>query len=204
MPRPTLDNMTRLALLEIPQGTKAGTEHVLDNKNIASSDVVEVELGKGPEKVGLAETETQPEWHIAAPYTEPRHQLDLSTLDISNRLLALALSSLADATPAYATTPYEQAMNWPKVMTTLKLLASQSNPPLVFPKTDFYVVEFRSKLKPANEIDKEFLFRIDKESHREAAESGGLLKYWYGKPDQERHNLATCKFPCSDRLEHIS
>jgi hypothetical protein len=34
---------------------------------------------------------------------------------------------------------------------------------------------------------------LDYESHREACESGGLLKYWFGGPSEERRNLATCK-----------
>jgi hypothetical protein len=40
------------------------------------------------------------------------------------------------------------------------------------------------------------LYKLDYESHAEACESGGLLKYWFGKADGERRNLATCKF-CS-------
>ncbi|CAN9330742.1 unnamed protein product [Alternaria alternata] len=57
-------------------------------------------------------------------------------------------------------------------------------------ETSFYVVVFRSQLK--EDIDQEWLYRLDEESHREACESGGLLKYWFGKGDEERRNLATC------------
>ena len=56
----------------------------------------------------------------------------------------------------------------------------------------FYVVIFRSQLKP--DIDNDLLYKLDYESHREACESGGLLKYWFGKTDGERRNLATCEF----------
>ena len=42
-------------------------------------------------------------------------------------------------------------------------------------------------------MDREKLFVLDKNSHAEAVRSGGLLKYWYGEPDAEGANLATCK-----------
>jgi hypothetical protein len=56
--------------------------------------------------------------------------------------------------------------------------------------TDFYVVSFRSQLKP--DADPERLFELDAFSHQEAMASGGLLKYWYGVKDPNRRNLATC------------
>jgi len=33
---------------------------------------------------------------------------------------------------------------------------------------------------------------FDKAAHAEAIKSGGLLKYWFGIPDENRRNLATC------------
>ncbi|KAK5106146.1 hypothetical protein LTS08_000263 [Lithohypha guttulata] len=127
-------------------------------------------------------------WLIVSPYTEPSHQLNLTTLDLQNQLLAQTLALLSTATPNYATTPYHKALNWPIVFNKLKHLCSEQNHN--WTKTEFYAVEFRSKLKEG--IDDDLLFRLDKESHREATASGGSLKYWFGVPDLERRNLATC------------
>jgi len=33
---------------------------------------------------------------------------------------------------------------------------------------------------------------LDEGSHAEATKSGGLLKYWFGMPDEDGRNLATC------------
>lgn len=33
---------------------------------------------------------------------------------------------------------------------------------------------------------------VNRHSHAEATQSGGLLKYWFGVPDTEGRNLATC------------
>lgn len=109
-------------------------------------------------------------------------------LDHQNQLLAIALVHLTSATSSYATTTYSVALNWPTVFSELKQLSLQYNHN--WTEAEFYVVEFRSKLKPR--IDNELLFKLDKESHREATASGGLLKYWFGEPDNERRNLATC------------
>lgn len=128
---------------------------------------------------------------IVSPYTDLEHQLDLSTVDTPNRLLALALTTLEPSTPAYATTKYSETFNWPDVFTTLRTLADAEH--FEYPKTEFYVVEFRSKLK--EEFDYDLLFSMDKQSHREATASGGLLKYWFGSPDTDRRNLATCESP---------
>lgn len=125
---------------------------------------------------------------IVSPYTELSHQLNLNRVDIQSQLLAEALTHLAPATSTYATTPYHLALNWPAVFSHLKHLNNKRNRKWI--KTHFYVVEFRSTLKA--EIDKPLLFALDKESHREATASGGLLKYWFGVPDESRRNLATC------------
>ena len=130
----------------------------------------------------------------ASPYLSPEHLLDLDTLDPQSRLLALALDSLIPARPDYATCSYEQAFSWPTVFTTLASLAKVQQ--TAWTHQSFYVVQFRSKLKLS--IDKDLLFALDKHSHREATESGGLLKYWYGSPDSERYNLATCVWVCKE------
>ncbi|KIW20885.1 hypothetical protein PV08_01464 [Exophiala spinifera] len=127
-------------------------------------------------------------WLGVAPYLEPEHLLDLESVDTPNRLLALALTALAPATNEYATTTYQDAINWGDVMSRLKSLAEEQG--YTWARQEFYVVDFRSKLM--EDIDSELLFKLDKFSHVEATESGGLLKYWYGTPDADRRNLATC------------
>jgi len=126
--------------------------------------------------------------HIASPYLTQEHLLDLNTLDPQSRLLALALSSLTPARADYATCSYELALNWDHIFTYLASLTTEQH--LAWKKQSFYVVEFRSKLKES--VDNDLLYALDRQSHREATESGGLLKYWYGSPDSSRFNLATC------------
>lgn len=128
-------------------------------------------------------------WLIVSPYLEREHQLDLRTVDPPYRLLALALTKLEKACNDYATVKYEDAFEWSSLMMTLKDLAGRES--YQWRRQKFYVVEFRSKLK--KDIDNELLFKLDKKSHEEATACGGLLKYWYGEPDSERRNLATCE-----------
>jgi hypothetical protein len=128
---------------------------------------------------------------ISSPYTEIHHQLDLSTLDAHSALLARALTDLHAATTLYATTTYANALSWGAVIEHLrKLCADESH---TWTRQSFYVVAFYSKLKDG--IDKLLLHQLDKESHAEAVKSGGLLKYWFGSPNEERRNLATCESP---------
>ena len=129
---------------------------------------------------------------ISSPYNTPGHHLDLSSphLTTASRLLALALTALKPSTPTYATASYDQALNFDTVLALLRDLIHEER--FEWKETSFYVVVFRSQLKEG--IDQEWLYRLDEESHREACESGGLLKYWFGKGDGERRNLATCEF----------
>ncbi|OAL35938.1 hypothetical protein AYO20_04844 [Fonsecaea nubica] len=138
-----------------------------------------------------AEVHLNPEstrWLTVSPYLEQEHLLDLNSVDTPNRLLALAATQLEPASGKYATVPYEDALDWTSLMETLKSLAAKEG--YRWTRQEFYVVEFRSRLK--KNIDVDLLFKLDKESHIEATQSGGLLKYWYGVPDNDRRNLATC------------
>lgn len=128
---------------------------------------------------------------ISSPYNHPQHLLDLTTLDTQNRLLALALAALKPIRPDYPTADYLKIFNWLEVLRTLRLFAK--NEGHGWREQKFYIVVFRSKLN--QEIDGERLGDLDQHSHREATESGGLLKYWFGKASLVgRENLATCKF----------
>jgi hypothetical protein len=126
---------------------------------------------------------------ISSPYHSPSHLLDLRTLSLQPRLFARALALMEPSRPNYATADYLDSFNWPVVMAKLRSLACEEG--IQWSQQSFYTVIFRSKLNP--NIDRDVLHRLDEESHREAAESGGLLKYWFGVPNGERRNLATCK-----------
>ena len=135
----------------------------------------------------------EPRWLVASPYLEQEHLLDLNSLDGQSQLFALALTKLKAATDDYAVVNYEDALDFETLMAELKSLTHRHG--VTWTKQDFYVVEFRSQLQES--IDNARLFKLDVESHREAAQSGGLLKYWYGVPDSKRRNLATCEYPHS-------
>jgi hypothetical protein len=126
---------------------------------------------------------------ISSPYNNPDHYLDLTTLTTPSLLFAKALTALQPLRADYATAPYTEALNFDHVLSVLRDLATADG--FEWKETSFHVVVFRSKLKDG--IDVDHLYKLDYESHREACESGGLLKYWFGKTDGERRNLATCK-----------
>lgn len=173
--------ITALPLTSSKGPTVTQTEEV----DLLESEVIYTEKTIVPEPKS-----TPSRWLIASPYLEREHHLNLDTVDTPYQLLAQALTSLAPATSSYAVTPYSICLNWPDVFSNLKFLSVHNG--YSWRRTEFYVVEFRSKLKA--KIDNQLLFKLDKESHREATASGGLLKYWFGSPDEERRNLATCKF----------
>ncbi|KAL1649428.1 hypothetical protein SLS58_001483 [Diplodia intermedia] len=127
--------------------------------------------------------------HIySSPYPTPAHTLALSRLPTPSALFATALQSLVPLSAAYATAPYEHAFDFDALFAELRRLVKDAG--FAWPETSFYVVAFRSVLKDG--IDTERLGLLDEKSHEEAVESGGLLKYWFGVPDGERRNLATC------------
>jgi hypothetical protein len=131
---------------------------------------------------------------ITSPYNTPSHHLNISNpgLPKQSLLFALALTSLKPVTPSYATVPYTSALNFDDVVDVLRDLVTKED--IEWKETTFYVVVFRSQLK--ENIDNEYLYQLDAESHREACESGGLLKYWFGAANEQRRNLATCEFFC--------
>ncbi|PHH85390.1 hypothetical protein CDD83_478 [Cordyceps sp. RAO-2017] len=129
---------------------------------------------------------------VQSPYTEPEHQLDLWTLDHENATLSRALGHLRAVRPDYATAPYTESFNWSEVMAEVRRLADASGKG--FRETSFYIVAFRSQIKPSTEYSQ--LGGLDKAAHAEAVASGGFLKYWFGSPDSELRNLATCVWRC--------
>ena len=127
-------------------------------------------------------------WIVSSPYLGKLHLLNLDTLDKQSRLLALTLTEL-QATPDYALVEYERAFDFDGLLDALRRRVKCEG--LQWQQQDFYVVEFRSKVQ--SDIDSDLLYTLDEKSHEEATQSGGLLKYWYGSPDAERRNLATCE-----------
>jgi hypothetical protein len=123
-----------------------------------------------------------------SPYVSLPHLLDLTRYNTSSQLFAKALTIFQPIRDDYATADYTESFNFQEVIKTLKSLAQVEG--YTWKKSDFYVVSFRSQLKP--DADGERLFELDAFSHQEAMASGGLLKYWYGAKDQDRRNLATC------------
>lgn len=129
---------------------------------------------------------------ISSPYNTPGHYLDLAPLSTPSRLFALALTALKPTRPDYATAPYALSLDFAAVLSLLSTLCAASR--FTWPTTSFYLVTFHSQLRHG--VDQDWLYKLDCESHREACESGGLLKYWFGKADLAdggaRRNLATC------------
>ncbi|KAJ6444849.1 eukaryotic translation initiation factor 3 subunit-like protein [Purpureocillium lavendulum] len=125
---------------------------------------------------------------VQSPYSDPDHLLDLDTLNNENALLAQALERLRATRDDYATASYTESFNWSEVLGELRRLARASG--RGFKETSFYIVAFRSQIKPSTEYS--HLGELDKAAHAEAVASGGFLKYWFGSPDAELRNLATC------------
>ena len=125
---------------------------------------------------------------VVSPYTSLPHLLDLRPLKEPQRLLAKALTTLQSTRPDYALAPYHQSFNWDAVTHRLKSLLELSTHQ--WQRQHFYIVVFRSQVPPTT--DRTHLGMLDQRSHIEATKSGGLLKYWFGLPDQNGRNLATC------------
>lgn len=125
---------------------------------------------------------------VQSPYVDKEHLLDLQTLDNENALLTQALSRLQAVREDYATASYTESFNWSEVLDELKQLVAKSGKQ--FKETSFYIVAFRSQIKPST--DYSHLGELDKAAHAEAIASGGFLKYWFGSPDNDLRNLATC------------
>lgn len=124
-----------------------------------------------------------------SPYTEQEHLLDLNALTKPHRIMAQALTGMQPLSGQYATMAYKEAFNWEDVVDKVRELSEAEGAGYVFPEMSFYVIVFRSKVPPG--VYRPELGDLDKEAHREAVESGWLLKYWFGTADQEGKNLAT-------------
>ncbi|KAL8933253.1 MAG: hypothetical protein Q9211_005882 [Gyalolechia sp. 1 TL-2023] len=147
------------------------------------------DVGHGELSIEDAQAIVEERLLVVSPYTSRPHLLDLATLTRSQILLAKALTILVPVTHAYATLPYINSFNWDAVMTYLA--AAIKSETLDWKEQVFYIVVFRSQVPPTT--DRSHLAELDKAAHVEAMRSGGLLKYWFGTPDADGRNLATCK-----------
>lgn len=130
----------------------------------------------------------------SSPYYEAPHLLDLTRLTDEYRILALALQAFQPLSSQYAFGDYEHAFNIPEIITLIPRDAKHLQ--VTFKDTEIYIIAFRSILHEEVQHSTEkrqFLADVDCASHIEANESGGLLKYWFGTPDDVHgQNLATC------------
>jgi hypothetical protein len=125
----------------------------------------------------------------SSPYDDPLNYLNLSGLDVQVKLFALALRRFDALRPDYATSPYIETFNFDAIFEHLRGLCDGAG--IQWERQDFYVVIFRSQLR--KQADRGRLGELDQMSHQEACASGGLLHYWFGSPDSEMRNLATCE-----------
>ncbi|KAI4138171.1 MAG: hypothetical protein L6R39_006933 [Caloplaca ligustica] len=125
---------------------------------------------------------------VVSPYTRRPHLLDLTNLTKSQTYLAKALTRLSPLTHAYATVPYVKAFNWDVVFGSLAAAVKADG--FSWTEQFFFIVVFRSQVPPST--DRSHLAELDKKAHMEAMASGGLFKYWFGVPDHDGRNLATC------------
>ena len=125
---------------------------------------------------------------VVSPYAFQPHLLDLRTLEDPQSLLARALTVLKPLRTDYATAPYHESFNWASVIDHLRYLNEEAGHS--WSRQHFYIVVFRSQVPPTT--DRVELGELDEKAHVEATQSGGLLKYWFGSPDENGRNLATC------------
>ncbi|KAL8903356.1 MAG: hypothetical protein Q9171_007430 [Xanthocarpia ochracea] len=137
---------------------------------------------------GIAQTTAPENLLIVSPYTSRPHLLDLTLLNHAQVLLAKALTILTPVVETYATSPYISSFNWKAVFGLLAASAEADG--YVWKEQSFYVVIFRSQVPPST--NRSELAALDEKSHAEAMAGDGLLKYWFGTPDAEGRNLATC------------
>ena len=135
-----------------------------------------------------------PAYLVVSPYTSRSHLLDLTSVSKPNQFMALALTAMEPIRDDYATSPYADSFDWAAILARVRSLADSES--YYWHEQTFYAVIFRSQVLPTT--DRSHLGALDERSHAEAMESGGLLKYWFGKPNSDGRNLATCTFADAD------
>jgi hypothetical protein len=152
-------------------------------KNITAQDIIS--FTTPPQNYDLLQ---------ASPYSGRDHLLNLTTLTKPLQLFAEALTGMRWITPEFATAPYHKAFNWDSVTDIFSRAMKAERPGQTLESLHFYVIVFRSRVN--KHADRQILGELDKAAHLEAVEGGGLLKYWFGSPNEVGRNLATCKHSC--------
>ncbi|KAL8880427.1 MAG: hypothetical protein Q9198_002158 [Flavoplaca austrocitrina] len=137
---------------------------------------------------GKAYSDASEDLLIVSPYTSRSHLLDLTLLNRAQALFARSLTIMAPITADYATSPFIRSFNWKAVFSLLALSARAEG--FEWKEQSFYVIIFRSQVPPSTSRSE--LAALDRKAHEEAMAGNGLLKYWFGNPDAEGRNLATC------------
>ena len=163
------------------ENTRPLKKHKLSQtKNFAAQDIAS--LATPPQNYDLLQ---------ASPYSDREHLLDLTALVKPLQLFAEALTAMRWTTPDFATAPYHQAFNWDSIMDIFSRAMRAECPGQTLDSLHFYVIVFRSRVN--KHADRQLLGELDKAAHLEAVEGGGLLKYWFGSPNEVGRNLATCE-----------
>lgn len=102
----------------------------------------------------------------------------LPSIDPASLSLHHSLHFIRPSSSAYASLAYPQAFNWASIHLPLST------------DREWYCVVFRSKRNKGSEDLS--LYEADRRAHEEAISNGGLIMYWYGVPDANGMNLATC------------
>ncbi|KAI8617793.1 hypothetical protein BC830DRAFT_1049878, partial [Chytriomyces sp. MP71] len=114
---------------------------------------------------------------IPHPLSSSKH-LEIRPVDIA--LIELGLNYFRAITENYFLAPLPETFNWNQVAGLLGKYWTG----------DWYIVAFRSVRN--DRADAKALYEADGLAHKEALESGGLLKYWYGTLNEKRQCLAMC------------
>ncbi|KAG5359231.1 UPF0643 protein [Yarrowia sp. C11] len=120
----------------------------------------------------------------SSPYTGEAHLLDLGGVPQNLHEVVVALRDVFRAVkPDYAVGDYVESFPFEDLT------------PLIPEGVTLHCVAFRSRLfehvRTSHDM-RQKLSDLDEASHAEANTSGGLLKYWFGIPDEAGNNLATC------------
>lgn len=168
-------------------------DQAADEALLISSQVSNGQTAEATLSVLCQESNYQPtdDELVVSPYTLPSHLLRLHTVSKPNQLLAKALTHMRAIREDYATAAYIESFNWSAIVDALYKLSKEEA--YRWQPEIFYIVVFRSRVRQVtNRVD---LGLMDAKAHEEAMQSGGLLKYWFGVPDANCRNLATCEFP---------
>lgn len=142
-------------------------------EKICSNVEVQVSAISTPERLETPEdSEDDTRYLLVSPYTEKPHLLDLDSVDVENQLLAQALVYMNNVRDDFRTASYQDSFNWHEIIQHLRRLNQRQGHD--WKETSFYIVAFRSQIKP--DADYSHLVELDRYAHAEATASGGFLK----------------------------